>query len=401
MKKVFAVTAAIMLVCMVGGSAFAGWTVVSLHPAGATWWPDASAATGVSGGQQVGYGPGPPGGVWNHARLWSGTAESYVDLNPAVAFMTNAYAVSGGQQVGVVGYSAALWSGTAASWVDLNPAGARGSCATGVSGGQQVGYADSNNYIGTHAALWSGTKESWVDLHPAGTGADSSSAAGISGGQQVGDVQVGWDTHASLWSGTAASWVDLNPVGAHHSYATGVSGGLQVGYAYFDGRGDRAGLWSGTAESWVSLSGIMPAGFLPAGAYEQWSSATSVEVSAGEIWVAGGAFNSSMGRSEAVLWHYTAEPISGPVFGISNRAAYDPIISSASAKFSFKVWGKVTILGGDSFSVDDGSGTPVTVVVPGFSGIANGDYASAKGKFSGEGSNRVLNAQAFDAVKLH
>ena len=54
-----------------------------------------------------------------------------------------------------------------------------------------------------------------------------------------------------------------------------------------------------------------------------------------------------------------------------------------------------------TLTVDDGSGTPVTVVTPGFSGIANGDYASAKDKFSDAGSSRVLNAQAFDVVKLH
>jgi len=89
-----------------------------------------------------------------------------------------------------------------------------------------------------------------------------------------------------------------------------------------------------------------------------------------------------------------------PAYGISNRAAHHPIISTAAAKFNFRVWGKVTILvSGNSFTVDDGSGAPVRVVAPGFSGIQNGDYASAKGGFSGEGSSRVLNAQACDVVK--
>ena len=74
MKKVFALTAAIVLLCMVGGSAFAGWTVVSLHPAGAI----ESKAYGVSGGQQVGYAT--ISGYYEHASLWSGTAASWVDL---------------------------------------------------------------------------------------------------------------------------------------------------------------------------------------------------------------------------------------------------------------------------------------------------------------------------------
>ncbi len=109
-----------------------------------------------------------------------------------------------------------------------------------------------------------------------------------------------------------------------------------------------------------------------------------------------GSSTSTTGYTHAVLW----VPILEPVYGISNRAAYDPIVSTASAKFSFKVWGKVTVLSGDSFSVDDGSGKLVTVVAPGFSGIQTGNYASVTGKFSGEGQNRVLNAKAFDVVKL-
>jgi hypothetical protein len=95
-------------------------------------------------------------------------------------------------------------------------------------------------------------------------------------------------------------------------------------------------------------------------------------------------------------------PVSEPGgCGISNRAAYHPIISTVGDTVTFKVWGKATILGSDSFTVDDGSGTPVTVVAPGFGGIQDGDYASASGKFFGEVSNRVLNAKAVDVVRLH
>ncbi len=90
-----------------------------------------------------------------------------------------------------------------------------------------------------------------------------------------------------------------------------------------------------------------------------------------------------------------------PAYGISNRAAHHPIISTAAARFNFKVWGEVTnLVSGNSFTVDDGSGAPVDVVAPGFSGIQNGDYASAQGGLSGEGPSRVLNAQASDVVKL-
>jgi len=101
-----------------------------------------------------------------------------VDLHPTGATDSEAYGVSGGQQVGrayiPVGnsYHASLWNGTAASWVDLNPSGARESFAYGVSRGWQAGKSDFGEYHYYHAGLWNGTAGSWVDLHailPAGT----------------------------------------------------------------------------------------------------------------------------------------------------------------------------------------------------------------------------------------
>ena len=85
------------------------------------------------------------------------------------------------------------------------------------------------------------------------------------------------------------------------------------------------------------------------------------------------------------------------VVGITNRAAHDPIIASASASYQFKLWGRVTILGTDSFRLDDGSGMPITVVAPGFSGIGDGDYAAASGSLSGG----TLTSAASSVLKLH
>jgi hypothetical protein len=105
------------------------------------------------------------GGV-TRASLWSGTADSWVDLNPAGSTSSYAFAASAGQQAGyaVVGeaYRASLWSGTADSWVDLNPAGSTGSIAFAASAGQQVGFAVVDGVY--RACLWSGTADSWVDL---------------------------------------------------------------------------------------------------------------------------------------------------------------------------------------------------------------------------------------------
>ena len=344
MKKIFAIIAALVLLCMAGGSAFAGWTVVNLNPAGAT----VSYAYGISGGQQVGYAY-LPGTYLYHAGLWSGTAGSWIDLNPAGVTSSGAYGISGGRQVGGAAFvshgpnHAGLWSGSAGSWVDLNPAGAIQSCALGISGGQQVGYAEfgAQNY---HAGVWSGTAESWVDLHPAG--ASQSCALGSSGGQQVGyaDLTGTYLYHAGLWSGTAASWVDLHPAGALFSKALCMSVGQQAGFAAFGGEmqytrhaglwrgtagswvdlnpgdwydscvhgvsGDKqvgfagvhAGMWSGTAQSWVDLHAL-----LPVGVYSS-SEARDIEVSASEIWVVGKATRTSTGNDEAMLWHYEPDP---------------------------------------------------------------------------------------------
>ncbi len=73
------------------------------------------------------------------ASIWYGTASSRVDLNPAGASRSYAYAASGALQVGeayVGGIGrASLWFGTAASWFDLHallPVTFEQSCATGV-----------------------------------------------------------------------------------------------------------------------------------------------------------------------------------------------------------------------------------------------------------------------------
>src|SRR3954454_273955 len=57
-----------------------------------------SQGKGISGGQQVGLGYDVDISL-GHAFLWSGTASSAVDLNPAGFTSTYAYSISGSQQV--------------------------------------------------------------------------------------------------------------------------------------------------------------------------------------------------------------------------------------------------------------------------------------------------------------
>lgn len=112
------------------------YKVVILHPEGFY----ESIAMGISGGQQVGRGWNPD--YYEHALLWSGTADSMVDLNPSGLDYSEAYGISGNQQVGRGHGSATggqthavLWSGSAETWVDLNPVGFDHSWAWDISGG--------------------------------------------------------------------------------------------------------------------------------------------------------------------------------------------------------------------------------------------------------------------------
>lgn len=286
--------------CIVGSNAHASlWSGsagswVDLHPAGAT----SSEAHGVGGGQQVGYGA--VGGVYR-AFLWSGTPGSVVDLSPPWSTFSRAFGVSGGQQAGETSADgsvrASLWTGSAASWVDLTPAVAAGAVLLGISEGKQVGVA----FVGSTAcaSLWSGTAASWVNLHPAV--ATDSEVLGVGGGQQVGHASVGGYAHASLWSGTSASWVDLHPAVASESRAVGANGGQQVGYATVDDA-RRASLWSGTAASWADLHAFLPASYL-------WSQATGIwRDAAGVTYIVGYGNNTATGRVEALMWRSPVGP---------------------------------------------------------------------------------------------
>jgi hypothetical protein len=217
-----------------------------------------SYATAANDGQQVGYGPV---GASPHALLWSGSAQSMVDLNPAGATDSQANGVSNGQQVGSADVGgqpkAILWSGSAASAVDLTPSGYTFSFAYGVSNGQQVGTAYTTS--STHAFLWSGSAASAIDLNPAF--AVTSDARAISNGQIVGIATLSGITHAVLWNGSAQSAVDLNPSGFDGSQAYGVSNGQQVGYGVPSSASpdNHALLWSGSAASAIDLN---PTGFI-------------------------------------------------------------------------------------------------------------------------------------------
>ncbi len=188
-------------------------SVVNLHPTGSDI--RGSTVYGIHNGQQAGnillegdY------STFSLATSWGGAATSYVDLSGFTRSV--ALAVHDGVQVGYADFTnaengwrqrARLWSGTAESEVDLHPDyDVPGSAAFAIHNGQQVGFVGSIDV--RHASLWRGTAESWVDINPAE--ATSSEAYGVHDGLQVGYATFDDVQHAVLWSGTADSAVDLS-----------------------------------------------------------------------------------------------------------------------------------------------------------------------------------------------
>ena len=144
-----------------------------------------SNALGISETQQVGWG-WPDAQSHDHALLWYGTAECYVDLHPTngLFYTSVAKGVGGSQQVGggeaydSGKWHAFLWTSTADSCIDLNPSGLDSCMAQATNGTQQVGYgAGESTSNSDHALLWNGTADSYVDLHEFLPGSFSDSRA--------------------------------------------------------------------------------------------------------------------------------------------------------------------------------------------------------------------------------
>jgi len=249
-----------------GHAALWNGTLESLIDLNPTFWTQ-SAATGIANGLQVGWASrqtlcGECGGgrttiYSQHPFLWSGSAASAIDLTPFnLGFGAGqALGTDGVQQVGygqqVLGANAfsapyaVLWTGTADSAINLNPVGSIESQAKAVFGGQQVGFG-----FARHALMWTGSAASFVDLHPAGYSISEANAT--NGVQQVGygllgnTSTVSGNSHALVWSGSAASVIDLNqfmPLGFTDATATGIdAAGNIVGWASTGSRGTPANI---------------------------------------------------------------------------------------------------------------------------------------------------------------
>lgn len=142
---------------------------VDLHPSAFR----SSKALGVSNGYQVGYAEsqfGAPYYGYEIAMMWSGTAASAVSLHPSGCTYSYANGVSGNQQVGWAHFAltganhALLWNGSANNYLDLHtflPPGYVNSYANSIDPvtGDIVGVVETSDGY-THAALWRRTTPS-------------------------------------------------------------------------------------------------------------------------------------------------------------------------------------------------------------------------------------------------
>jgi hypothetical protein len=195
---------------------------------------------GSGGGKFVGTGIAASGPV-SRALLWNSPSAAPVDLNPTklVGFTrSSANDTSGTQQIGSGRWTtlgggmhdhALLWSGSADSAVDLHPShlpDINESIGLGTDGRQQVGIGQLTPVHPPHALLWSGSAESAVDLHPQGFDYRDSYAYAVRSGIQVGvGLRFAGSGEALLWRGTAESVVNLHaflPDGFAWSKATAI-----------------------------------------------------------------------------------------------------------------------------------------------------------------------------------
>jgi hypothetical protein len=130
-------------------------------------------AFATDGTRTVGFGFHKTDGSMN-ALLWNTTSSFSINLRPSMSTQSQASSVWGNQQGGYyVGPAtgglyphAVIWSGTAASAVDLNPAPFAKSSVGVVRNGVQAGSAfPTSNPTKSQAIAWHGTAGSWINLH--------------------------------------------------------------------------------------------------------------------------------------------------------------------------------------------------------------------------------------------
>jgi hypothetical protein len=191
--------------------------------------------------------------------------------------------------------------------VDLTPAGAYESYAYATDGVHQGGDVTTENGTSGYAAMWSGTASSVINMTP--PWATIGGISGMAPGQQVGVARtVEGEYDATIWFGDAASAIDVHPFpGFGGSRLLATTGSVQVGWSNVPGLSfPVAGMWFGTAASFVNLQDYLPPGYGS-------SVATSVTDYNGRIIV--GGYADGFNGPEAFIW--VGVPAPGPLTALA------------------------------------------------------------------------------------
>jgi len=282
----------------------ASWVELAPPPSTSTisWVFDVG---GAGGEQQGGQFVLPGGGSDSRACWWSGTAASFTDLHPTAGgfISSGVLGVTQGQQWGWVRGAdylprATVWSGTAASRTDLHPPGAASSLLYASDGARQAGFITLINGGNIpKAAIWFGTAATCYYLHP--VGAYSSTFHALDGSQLVGFYIVGASVNAeralicTLMNDGSVVADTLHPAGADASIVYDVHGGVQVGSAITNNLA-RACVWFGTAASREDPLPNLPLGTTQSEARGVYTTPTTITVV--------GFINNAQGRWNAVAW---------------------------------------------------------------------------------------------------
>lgn len=248
---------------------------------------------GMSSDRQVGYAASP--NVY-HAAAWRGTAESYVNLNPAGFRSSYAYAVRGDQiagfgQVITTGEPhAVMWTGPTDTFTDLhNNTLAVRSYAYATDGEYQGGTAAFRD-VGEVAALWHGSADTMINMHPSWNGSPNSQINGMAPGVQVGQIGIG----PYLWHGTPESAKRMTPAGYSGGEMHATDGVHHVGDVGKNGTG-WAGIWmSDDPNSFVNLAEMVSTNL--------WSSHARAIYSDSERIVVVGQVRIGLGVEQGVVW---------------------------------------------------------------------------------------------------
>ncbi|MGC8861704.1 MAG: sialate O-acetylesterase [Armatimonadota bacterium] len=126
----------------------------------------------------------------------------------------------------------------------------------------------------------------------------------------------------------------------------------------------------------------------------------AVPASAGEIiFEETRLYGGALTQAEIAALRYVGEPEPPkPVVGTSLRSLGDSILDSAADKYDWVLWGAVTVIDADSFTIDDGSGAPVRVIATNH-GLSNTKYVCVRGSLDRGTTPPTLTMKSIEVLR--